>query len=195
MRCTTCGIVSAKGTKMALFRYLHPIDKISIDPHGPLSRSVPPSVLTEVNSQVKKAEAEVRPKKRGPYLTLTAEEKARVARYGSNNGARAAIKRFSKCIWRHRAWRVTKFRTTKIISVDHSSFSRKLAPPKISRYTVYFKATGTHSIINGQGTYIVWCVSETQAYVQYVVHDELQCAACKSDIGHGLATPTVRYWG
>ena len=93
MRFTTCGIVRAK---IGLFRYLHPIEKTGIDPHGSLSRSVPPSVLTEVNSQVKKAEAEVRPKKRGPYLTLAAEEKARVARYGSNIGARAAIKRFSK---------------------------------------------------------------------------------------------------
>ena len=81
---------------MGLFRYLHPIEKTGIDPHGSLSRSVPPSVLTEVKSQVKKAEAEVRPKKRGPYLTLAAEEKARVARYRSNNGARAAVKRFSK---------------------------------------------------------------------------------------------------
>ena len=81
---------------MGLFRYLHPIKKTGIDPHGPLSRSVPPSVLTEVNSQVKKAEAEVRPKKRGPYLTLATEEKVWVARYRSNNRARAAIKHFSK---------------------------------------------------------------------------------------------------
>ena len=59
---------------MALYCYLCPIENAGIDPS--LSRSVPPSVLTEVSKEVK--EVEVRPKKRSTYLTVTAEEKAKV---------------------------------------------------------------------------------------------------------------------
>ena len=79
---------------MALSRYLRPIEYAGIDPS--LARSVPPSILTEVSKEVKKAEAEAQPKKRGTYLTFTAKEKVRVATYGSINGAHAAVKRFSK---------------------------------------------------------------------------------------------------
>ena len=66
---------------LSLSRYLRPIEYAGIDPSLP--RSVPPSILTEVNKEVKKAKAEARPKKRGTYLTFTAKEKARVATYGS----------------------------------------------------------------------------------------------------------------
>ena len=48
---------------MALYRYLCPIKNASIDPS--LSQSVPPSVLTKVSKEVKKAEA--RPKKCSAY--------------------------------------------------------------------------------------------------------------------------------
>ncbi len=78
---------------MALFRYLRPIDNV-LDPQGPLSHSVPSIVISEVNREVKKAET--RTKKRGSYLSFTAEEKAQVAKYGSTSGVRAAVKRFSK---------------------------------------------------------------------------------------------------
>ena len=84
---------------MALYRYLHPIENTSIDPS--LSQSVPPSMLTSISMEAKKAEA--LPKKCGTYLTVAAKEKARVATYGSVNGARAAAKHFSnnchsKCV-------------------------------------------------------------------------------------------------
>ncbi len=77
---------------MALFRYLQPT-KI-LDPQGPLSNSVPSAVISEVNREVSKAEAQT--KKRGSYLSFTAVEKAQVATYGSTSGVRAAVKRFSK---------------------------------------------------------------------------------------------------
>ena len=93
---------------MALSHYLHPIEHAGIDP--PLARSVPPSILTEVSKEVKKAEAEARPKKRGTYLTFTAKEKARVATYGSINGASG----------------VTKFKPTKIISEDPRQLLTKI---------------------------------------------------------------------
>ena len=69
---------AATATRMAQCRYLHPIEKAGIDPS--LSRSVPPFVLTKVSKKVKKAEARL---KRGTYLTVAAEEKVRVATYGS----------------------------------------------------------------------------------------------------------------
>ena len=113
---------------MALYRYLHPIKNASIDPS--LSQSIPPSVLTEVSKEVKKAEA--RPKKHGTYLTVAAEEKARVATYRSVNGARAAVKRFSKELGKDRASGVTKFKTTKINSEDPQQLFTKICTPENS---------------------------------------------------------------
>jgi len=51
-------------------------------------------VIEEVNQELKKAETQ--PRKRGRYLFFTAEEKAKVARYGSSHGVLAAVKRFSR---------------------------------------------------------------------------------------------------
>ena len=50
-------------------------------------------MIEEVNREVKKAETQ--PKKRGQYLSFTAEKKAQVARYASTNGVRAAVRHFS----------------------------------------------------------------------------------------------------
>jgi len=80
---------------MALFRYLRPVDSV-LDPHGPLLNAVPRGVIEEVNQELKKAETQ--PRKRGRYLFFTAEEKAKVARYGSSHGVLAAVKRFSVSI-------------------------------------------------------------------------------------------------
>ena len=78
---------------MALFKYLRPVES-PLDPQGPLSQAVPCAVISEVNQELKKAEATL--KKRGRYLSFTAEQKAQVAKCGSTNGVRAAVKRFSK---------------------------------------------------------------------------------------------------
>ncbi len=83
---------------MACFCYLRPIDS-TLNPQGPLSHSVPSVVIREVNREVKKAET--RTKKRGYYLSFTAEEKAQVAKYGSTSEVRAAVKRcLSVCLYR-----------------------------------------------------------------------------------------------
>ena len=78
---------------MALYRWFRPVNGV-LDPKGPLSSTVPPSVLTEVNKEVKKAQEHT--KKRGSYVFFTPEEKARVAKYGSENGVMAALRRFSR---------------------------------------------------------------------------------------------------
>ena len=75
---------------MALFRYLRPVDSV-LDPHGPLSNAVPRGVIEEVNKELKKAETQL--KKQGQYLSFTAEEKAKVAKYRSSNGVLAAVLR------------------------------------------------------------------------------------------------------
>ena len=62
---------------MTLYHYLHPIENAGIDPS--LLRFVPPSMLTKVSKEVKKAEG--RQKKCGTYLTVTVEAKVRVATY------------------------------------------------------------------------------------------------------------------
>ena len=62
--------------------------------HRSHTSAIRPSLHTHRSQQ--RGEAEARPKKCGTYLTFTAKEKARVATYGGINGARAAIKRFSK---------------------------------------------------------------------------------------------------
>ena len=79
---------------MSLYRYCRPADGV-LDSKGPLSRAIAPSILAEVNREVKLVAAAGQKKKRGPYLSFTPEEKARVGRYGSVNGVRAAVRRFS----------------------------------------------------------------------------------------------------
>ena len=37
---------------MALYKYLRPVDNSLLDPHGPLSSKIEPSVISEVNRQV-----------------------------------------------------------------------------------------------------------------------------------------------
>ena len=79
---------------MALYRYFRPADGV-LDSKGPLSGTIAPSVLAEVNKEVKSV-AGAQKKKRGLYLFFTPEEKARVAQYaGGIHGVRAAIRRFS----------------------------------------------------------------------------------------------------
>ena len=79
--------------QMSLYRYCRPADGV-LDSKGPLSRTIPPAVLSEVNKRVKLVTAN-QTRMRGSYLFLTPEEKARVAKYGSVNGVRAAVRRFS----------------------------------------------------------------------------------------------------
>ena len=61
-----------------------------------ITRTIAPNVISEVNKEMKLVAAGKK-KKRGSYLSFTPEEKARVAQYGSVNGDRAAVRRFSIC--------------------------------------------------------------------------------------------------
>ena len=81
------------GEKMSLYRYYRPADGV-LNSNDPLSRTIPPAVLGEVNKGVKLV-ATNQTRKRGSYLFLTPEEKARVAKYGSVNRVRAAVRQFS----------------------------------------------------------------------------------------------------
>ena len=100
---------------MALYCYLHFIENAGIDPL--LSQSVPPSVLIEVSKEVKKIEAW--PNKCGTYLTVNAEEKARVVRH-LNIGSQES----------------QNLKPRKLILKTCDSFSQKFGSPKITRYTV-----------------------------------------------------------
>ena len=60
---STCAKFKPATFVMALFCYLRRVDS-ALDPHGPLSQTVPRVVIEEVNREVKKAEA--RPKRTGP---------------------------------------------------------------------------------------------------------------------------------
>ena len=70
---------------MALYKWFQSVVGV-LDPKGPLASTVPPSVLIEVNKEVKNVQEHSK-KKRGSYVFFTAEEKARVA---SENGVLAA---------------------------------------------------------------------------------------------------------
>ena len=78
--------------QMSLYHYCRPADDV-LDSKGPLSRTIAPSILAEVNKEVKSVTV-AQKKKRGSYLSFTPEEKARVAQYGSVHGVRAAMRRF-----------------------------------------------------------------------------------------------------
>ena len=81
--------------QMSLYRYCRPADSV-LDRNGRLTHTIAPNVLSEVNKEMKLVAAGKK-KKRGSYLSFTPEEKARVAQYGSVNGVRAAVRRFSIC--------------------------------------------------------------------------------------------------
>ena len=55
--------------QMSLYRYCRAADGV-LDPKGPLARTIPPNVLTEVNKQVKLVAAGQK-KKRGSYVVCT----------------------------------------------------------------------------------------------------------------------------
>ena len=63
------------------------------DYKGPLSGTIVPNTLTEVNEEVKLATAGQK-RKQGLYLSFTPTEKARVVQYINVNGVRAAIRQY-----------------------------------------------------------------------------------------------------
>ena len=73
--------------------YCQPADGM-LDCKGPLSGTIAPNILAEVNEEVKLAAASQK-KKHGSHLSqVHTQEKVRVVQYSSINGIRAAVLRF-----------------------------------------------------------------------------------------------------
>ena len=77
---------------MALLRYLKPVNGIP-DPRGPLSLSIPSSVIAEANTQVKEAE---KSKKRGPYQSYSPTLRLEIGKYSCQHGVAAASRYFTR---------------------------------------------------------------------------------------------------
>ena len=68
------------------------------DPNGPLSQEVPPLANAEANKDVLAAMKYVEPKKKGPYIKISPECKARIAKYAIENGNCTAARKFGKSL-------------------------------------------------------------------------------------------------
>ena len=90
---------------MALLKYFKATPRSELnklpDPNGPLSFDIPSPAIAAANDAVTALQqAESQPQKRGPYLKLTDEVKARIGKYASENGDSSAAKHFSKvCLY------------------------------------------------------------------------------------------------
>ena len=86
---------------MALLRYFKPVNGHLPDPSGPLSADVPPSAIRQANLDVlsvEKQDVSAKTRARGSYGRLTAEQRAQIGKYASENGNAAAVRRFSKTL-------------------------------------------------------------------------------------------------
>ena len=86
---------------MALLRYFQALPRCGQlpDPTGPLSSSLPSSAIEEANAAVTSARQEEATKaKRGPYLKLSNELKAKIGKHASENENSAAARHFSKVL-------------------------------------------------------------------------------------------------
>ena len=87
--------LSIKQARMALLRYFKPAnsDKTELDPNGLLSKHVPSTIIASVNVELKKENCSV-PKTRREYAKISKEDKAKVAKYASENGVAKALRHF-----------------------------------------------------------------------------------------------------
>ena len=79
---------------MALYRYFKSADSLP-KPLGTLSSSIPSSAVEAANTAVRCINQEATVKKRGPYLKMDEETKAK---YASENGDAAVVKNFSEVL-------------------------------------------------------------------------------------------------
>ena len=94
----------------SLFFYFKPLSKkegeeqidkveaILSDPNGPLSQEVPALAIAEANKDVLAAMKYFEPKKKGPYIKINPEYKAKIAKYAIENGNCAAARKFGKLL-------------------------------------------------------------------------------------------------
>ena len=69
------------------------------DPKGPLSDHLPTASIAEANREVLKAVAEAKePRNKGPYIKVTPECKAQVAKFASINGNSVAARKYTKIL-------------------------------------------------------------------------------------------------
>ncbi len=112
-----------------MYRYFQTVDALP-DTSGPLSASFSPAAIKDATEAVRSATRVTKP--RGKYAKFTPEQQAAIGEYASLHGNQVAIRRVSKQLEEAAH---AKFRN--FILKGTWSFMRKLAPTKISRYTVY----------------------------------------------------------
>ena len=90
---------------MFLYKYLKRVDITASlpDPKGLLSNHVPTASIAEANKEVMKAVVEVKERakeiqKKGPYLKVTSQYKAKVAQFASINGNSIAARKYTKLL-------------------------------------------------------------------------------------------------
>ena len=70
------------------------------DPKGPLSKEVPSSTISTINTKVKKvievSNTATEKKIRAPYVKLGQDVKAQVGKYAAENGPIATLRKFAK---------------------------------------------------------------------------------------------------
>ena len=82
---------------MALFRYFKGEKSNWPDPHGPLARSVPSTLIAAANSEVSTATDS--DGKRGHYEKYTPQQKAMIGKTAAEHGVVATIREgFSYCV-------------------------------------------------------------------------------------------------
>ena len=92
-------------TVMSILKYFKRV-RIAValpDPKGPLSDQVPSASIAEANKEVMKTIAVVdkEPQKKGPYLKVTPEYKAKVAKFVLINGNSVAARKYTKLLGRN----------------------------------------------------------------------------------------------
>ena len=87
---------------MSILKYFKRVDIAAAlpDPKGPLSDQVPSASISEANKEVMKTIAAVdkEPQKKGPYLKVTPEYKAKIAKFASINGNCVAARKYTKLL-------------------------------------------------------------------------------------------------
>ena len=69
------------------------------DPIGPLSNKVPSESIAEANKEVVRViTTDETPQKKGPYLKVTPECNAKIAKFDSINGNSVAVRKYTKLV-------------------------------------------------------------------------------------------------
>ncbi len=125
-----------------MYRYFQTVDALP-DTSGPLSASLSPAAIKDVNEAVRSATRVTKP--RGKYAKFTPEQQAAIGEYASLHGNQATIRRVSKQLGEAAH---AKLKNAKFYSKGNLAFMRKFAPTKISRYTVPMASQTYHIVVS-----------------------------------------------